>query len=364
MRKLVFIFGMVLSFDALADVPSCGENCTYTLVQNNEDNDNPTYTLKVMPIDVSKPAQIKDYERNVYLNTPEMDDYEWHIGTNEAAPWYNNGIDSSITKIEVGTGIASVGMHAFSDMESVTEVKLPQGLEKIGKVALHAMPGVTSIDIPNSVTFIDQFGVGNSRLTEIGISEGLTKIGDSAFCGVKAENFVVPAGVTEISELAFTAGDGSEGRNWKTTGIKNLYCSKDLISQCQSALAYAVNPNDTDDINVIEYESKGGVYVIKDEYGNETYYVSANNMKDGQICEETLSECKKEALINRGTCSGSDCDALVAADDGGYLLKVGSKTYQNINALLRGDYDRRRIYTIEEANFVAGDKNRVSITYR
>ena len=191
-------------------------------------------------------------------------------------------------------------MHAFSDMGSVTEVKLPQGLEKIGKVAFHAMPGVTSIDIPNSVTFIDQFGVGNSGLTEIGISEGLTKIGDSAFCGVKAENFVVPASVTEISELAFTDDDGSEGSNWKTTGIKNLYCSKDLINQCQAALAYAVNPNDTDDINVIEYESKGGVYVIKDEYGNETYYVSANNMKDGQICEETLSECKRKLSLTAG----------------------------------------------------------------
>ena len=54
----------------------------------------------------------------------------------------------------------------------------------------------------------------------------------------------------------------------------------------------------------------------------------------------------------------------LGCDHGGYLLKVGSKTYQNINALLRGDYDRRRIYTIEEANFVAGDKNRVSIKYR
>ena len=73
-----------------------------------------------------------------------------------------------------------------------------------------------------------------------------------------------------------------------------------------------------------------------------------------------------EVLQNKGLCQdkNSDCAALVAAADNHQLLKVGSKTYQSLDALLKGDYDRRRIYTVEEANFVAGDRNTVTIRYR
>ena len=71
-------------------------------------------------------------------------------------------------------------------------------------------------------------------------------------------------------------------------------------------------------------------------------------------------------LQNKGLCSDltGDCKAFVDTAKAGQMLKIGSKTYQSINDLLKGNYDKRRIYTIEEANFVAGKVNRVSIKYR
>ncbi len=375
MKKCVLMLALVMVFNAKAELPSCGENCTYSYIENGVDDDNnPTYTLKITPIDATKPAEIKDYERNVYLNTPTMLVYELYLGTNEAAPWYAEGIDNSITKIEIGEGITSVGKHAFSDMSKVTDVTLPDGLEKIENVAFHAMSSLKSIDLPNSVKEIKRFGIGNSALTDVNISEGLTKIGESAFCGIKAENFVVPAGVTEISERAFTAENGAENWAWKTTGIKNLYCTAEMKEQCEAALSYASSQNALDDIKVIEYESNGGVYILKDNEGNETYYLSADDMKKGDtassaeekaeyVCADTLSNCKKQALISRGICSGADCDVLVASD-GNYMLKYNGKTYQSLNDLLKGNYDVRRIYTIEEANFVAGKTNTFSVRYR
>ena len=80
-------------------------------------------------------------------------------------------------------------------------------------------------------------------------------------------------------------------------------------------------------------------------------------------CKKELGECKRAVLEAKGICQGSSCDTFIQSD-GQYMLKYNGKTYQDINALLKGDYDKRRIYTIEEANFVAGDKNRVSITYK
>ena len=352
MRNSVFIFGLVLSFNALADVPSCGDNCTYTYIQNGVDDDNnPTYTLTISPIDASKPAEIKDY----YLSCDG--------GCHTDAPWQS---DTSITKLDIKEGITSVG-KAFTYMPSITEISLPNGLEKIGNLAFHRT-GITSIDLPDSLKEIGAAAFVTKTLEQVnGNLENLMTMADRVFVDTALTDFVVPVNLKFLPEDTFKGIDV-----WPTYishNLTNLYCPESLMSECAAAIAYR-----SEDAQVTSYDYKGGVYIIKDDEGNETYYLSGDNMKNGQkasdedkgqyVCADTLSNCKKQALISRGVCSGSDCDALVAADNGGYLLKVGSKTYQNINALLKGDYDRRRIYTIEEANFVAGDKNRVSITYR
>jgi len=342
MKKWIFTFALILSFNALADVPSCGENCTYTLVQNNDDNDNPTYTLKVMPVDPSKPASVQEYEATC------------DGGCHTNAPWQAN---SSITKLDIAEGITSVGNHAFTYTRSIKEIILPEGLQTIGNAAFHRT-GITSIDLPSSLTEIGDNAFITKSLAQVnGTLENLTSMGVRCFADTALTDFVVPPYLKNLPDDSFNGKDNWTG--YISPNFTNLYCPEALAAQCAAAIAYR-----GDAAQVTSYDYKGGVYVIKDEDGNETYYLSGDNMKNGQMCEGTLSECKKEALINRGVCSGSDCDALVAADNGGYLLKVGSKTYQNINALLKGDYDRRRIYTIEEAIFVAGDKNRVSITYR
>ncbi|MBR1915683.1 MAG: hypothetical protein IJ830_04525, partial [Alphaproteobacteria bacterium] len=48
----------------------------------------------------------------------------------------------------------------------------------------------------------------------------------------------------------------------------------------------------------------------------------------------------------------------------GQPFKVGSKIYNSIQDFANGNYVKHRIYTIDEANRIAGDKNRVSIKYR
>ena len=68
-------------------------------------------------------------------------------------------------------------------------------------------------------------------------------------------------------------------------------------------------------------------------------------------------------LEAKGICQGAACDTFIQSD-GNYMLKYNGKTYQSINDLLKGNYDKRRIYTVEEANFVAGDRNTVTIRYR
>ena len=340
MKEWILLLGAVLPFCLNAQSissGSCGENCQYTV----EDD-----TISFAPIDSSKPATIQNYDHSC-SNCPIT-----FTGCCSTAPWFSN---SNITKVDIKDGIVSVGDSAFAYQPSITEVNLPEGLQTIGRWAMHRT-GITSIDLPESLTEIGNWAFVTKSLTEVnGSMENVTKLDDMPFADTALTDFVMPPNITDFSVDVFMGNNPG----YQSNNLTNLYCPEALAAQCAAAIAYR-----GDAAQVTSYDYKGGVYVIKDEDGNETYYLSGDNMKNGQMCEGTLSECKKEALINRGVCSGSDCDALVAADNGGYLLKVGSKTYQNINALLKGDYDRRRIYTIEEAIFVAGDKNRVSITYR
>ena len=340
MKKWVLLLGAVLPFCLNAQSissGSCGENCQYTV----EDD-----TISFAPIDSSKPATIQNYDHSC-RNCPIT-----FTGCCSTAPWFSN---SNITKVDIKDGIVGVGDNAFAYQPSIAEVNLPEGLQTIGYQAMHRT-GITSIDLPSSLTEIGGWAFVTKSLTQVnGSMENVTKLDDMPFADTALTDFVMPPNITDFTLDIFMG----HNPGYKSNNLTNLYCPEALAAQCAEAIAYR-----GEDAQVTSYDYKGGVYVIKDEDGNETYYLSGDNMKNGQMCEETLSNCKKEALINRGICSGSDCDAFVAADNGGYLLKVGSKTYQNINALLKGDYDRRRIYTIEEANFVAGDKNRVSITYR
>ncbi|MBR2299722.1 MAG: leucine-rich repeat domain-containing protein, partial [Alphaproteobacteria bacterium] len=345
MKKRILILGLMMALNANAEeLPSCGENCTYSYVENGVDNDNnPTYTLTISPIDVTKPAKIKDYER---WNEPG-------VGYRTDAPWWG---DTSITKVDVESGITTVGRAAFANT-SIKEITLPEGLLSIGSQSLHRSE-ITSITIPDSVTEIGDWAFATKTLTQVnGNMENVTSIKYMTFADTALTDFVIPPAVTSVAFESFGDLEGYE--NYKLKNLTNLYCPESLMSECAAAIAYR-----GDDAEVKSYAFDGGVYVIGDDY-----YLSGDDMKKGDtassaeekaqyVCTLSLKDCKKQALINRGICQGADCDAL-AENDGKYMLKFGGRTYQSINDLLKGNYDVRRIYTVEEASFVSGKKNTV-----
>ncbi len=79
-----------------------------------------------------------------------------------------------------------------------------------------------------------------------------------------------------------------------------------------------------------------------------------------------LDSCKAQILKNKGLCSDltGDCKVLIDSANNGRMLKIGSNTYQSLEALLKGNRDIRRIYTIDEANQLAGKTNTFTIRYR
>ena len=155
-----------------------------------------------------------------------------------------------------------------------------------------------------------------NEIENVVIENGITRIGVLSFHDAQSlKNFTIPNSVNVIYSHAFTgtslkslvipdgvnALDGNAENNLFNKSLETLYCSEKLKLKCQQQLSFA----GIDATRVLKTYQK---------YGNEYYF-------DG-------------------------------------------KFYQSPNDIGTPNYIKKRIYTIDEANRIAGDKNRVSIKYR
>ena len=97
-----------------------------------------------------------------------------------SVPWYS--YRSQITSAVIGSGVASIGRHAFYGYSGLTSVTIPDSVKSIEYCAFYGCRGLTSVTIPDSVTSIDTSTFyGCSSLTSVTIPNSVTSIGSGAF---------------------------------------------------------------------------------------------------------------------------------------------------------------------------------------
>ena len=218
--SMILAISMVLTFLPVSAIPAfaadesstqpmsgncgySGSNLTYTLTKNNEDNDNPTYTLKIE-------------------GTGKMD--VWR--NDEDVPWYS--VKKKITQLDID-GATSIGKYAFYGCSGLTEITIPNSVTSIGELAFSGCSKLTEITIPDSVTSMYRCAFSSckgaakvkissnlkvieervfadcSSLTDVTIPDGVTKLGEYAFsyCS-NLESVIIPDSVTAIGEGAFS----------------------------------------------------------------------------------------------------------------------------------------------------------------
>ena len=106
---------------------SCGDNLTYELKKNGENED--TYILTI-----SGSGAMYNYTED------------------EPSPWYDNAED--IIKVVLPDDVKSIGDYAFSDCSNLTSMTIPDNVESIGDCAFSDCSSLTSITIPEKVTSI------------------------------------------------------------------------------------------------------------------------------------------------------------------------------------------------------------------
>ena len=69
--------------------------------------------------------------------------------------------NTSLSAVELGTAVTSIGDYAFQDCDGLTSITIPDSVTSIGDSAFYGCPELTSITIPDGVTSIgyDTFGL-------------------------------------------------------------------------------------------------------------------------------------------------------------------------------------------------------------
>lgn len=113
---------------------------------------------------------------------------------------------NTMTNVEIGDCVTSIGNGAFDDCRSLTSVTIPDSVTNIGNRAFQYCSGLTSVAIPDSVTSIGNYTFNNcSSLTSVSIGSGVRTIGFYAFiyCG-SLTSVTIPDSVTYIGYGAFS----------------------------------------------------------------------------------------------------------------------------------------------------------------
>ena len=197
---------------------------------------------------------------------------------------------------------------------NIQTIDIQNGITSIGKACFYNTI-VSEVNLPDSITTLEGFAFKYAaNLTEISLPNNLTNIGEYALSQTMIENFVIPESVTFIGTHAF----GSNAlQNITIEG--NITLEKNMLSNNSGTISTTL----------------------------ENIYCLSSNAS----CNALKTDADIGSKIKFYERSGSQ-------------FLYNGKFYNNPSDIATANHIQKRIYTIDEANAVAGDKNRVSIKYR
>lgn len=111
---------------------------------------------------------------------------------------------NTLTEVTLPHTVEIIGFQAFFNCSNLTKVIIPEGVRKIGQKAFNGCSQLTSITIPSTIENINTAFSGNTALSHVTLTNGISEISYSAFEGCTGLTEVeIPASVNEIRQDAF-----------------------------------------------------------------------------------------------------------------------------------------------------------------
>ena len=174
----------------------------------------------------------------------------------------NKVYGNAIRKVELGSGVTSIGSNAFSSCYSLSSITIPDGVTSIGGNAFENCYSLSSITIPDGVTSISNSAFSNCySLSSITIPDGVTSIGNYAFQGCNSlSSITIPNGVTSIGSNAFNDCYGMRYYDFSACTaiptLSNTNAFNNIPSDCQMLIPSALYDNWKTATNWATYASK------------------------------------------------------------------------------------------------------------
>ena len=210
----------------------------------------------------------------------------------------------------------------YAQRENITSIKIENGIQNVGKYAFMELRWATSAFMADSVTSIgkDAFTLARA-LSDVTLSKNLTDISGWAFQETHSlQHIDLPESLQETGDSLFS----------RQNAMTSLAIPDSLIDSKNFS------------VKALERSQIATLYCSKEKEQACADYI--NQAKNAGYAPQRLSY---ELYEKWGT---------------GYLYK--GKFYDKLGDIGTPNHIKKRIYTIDEANQVAGDKNRVSIKYR
>ncbi len=290
---------------------------------------------------ITLPSNLEYLGGNVFEETQlYLDESNWENGV----LYLNNylvGAKSDISgSLEIKNGTAIIAGYAFEDCKALTEINIPVSVKTIGDSAF-SLSGITSIDIPDSVIYLgnkafsecpalkkavigngvkgigirtfdfceklDSVTIGNNveyindyafnccpNITSLTLPESLKFIGKSAFNRIGTKNIVIPDGVVEIFDGAFS-----------NSVLENLTIGTGLKKIGADALGFKLktinvdknSPNFSSENDVLFNKEKTQLILYATENAKKDYTVPDTVI---EIAPRSFIYCKNLENINFG----------------------------------------------------------------
>ncbi len=210
---------VVTPLTANAITGSCGaaenDHVTWTLEQNNEDNNNPTYTLTI-----SGNGAIADYTTNAG-------------NANATQPW--KSYKNDITKIVIENDVSRIGNFAFNGLTSVSSLSIAKSVTEIGTWSIDVSDinefqvesGNPSFKLIDGVLFsadgttLIAYPCGKEEVAAYTVPDGTKTISNGAFIGCKIKELTFSDSVINVGTWMFGSNSTIEAVHFGT-GIQSI----------------------------------------------------------------------------------------------------------------------------------------------